>query len=110
MHFKASDKDDKSDQVLDLVPEDAPLETENPMPPPKPVQVSSDDLFSAHDFDIKIDLEVPLPGKLCNNVMGKLCNLLLCLETPINVIPKLSTRAPRRSLNLQDYKKKRGLI
>ncbi|XP_049819559.1 RNA polymerase-associated protein Rtf1 isoform X2 [Aethina tumida] len=92
MHFKASDKDDKSDQVLDLVPEDAPLETENPMPPPKPVQVSSDDLFSAHDFDIKIDLEVPLP------------------ETPINVIPKLSTRAPRRSLNLQDYKKKRGLI
>jgi hypothetical protein len=23
------------------------------------------DLFSAHDFDIKIDLEVPLPCKFC---------------------------------------------
>lgn len=26
-------------------------------------QVSQDDLFTAHDFDIKIDLEVPLPSK-----------------------------------------------
>lgn len=30
--------------------------------PPKPKQKTSD-LFSAHDFDIKIDLEVPLPSK-----------------------------------------------
>ncbi|KAJ8924951.1 hypothetical protein NQ315_001116 [Exocentrus adspersus] len=59
-----------------------------------PAQVSQDDLFSAHDFDIKIDLEVPLPA------------------TPVNVVPKSVTKdlAPKRSLNLQDYKKKRGLI
>lgn len=29
----------------------------------QPTQVTQEDLFSAHDFDIKIDLEVPLPGK-----------------------------------------------
>ncbi|CAG9818472.1 unnamed protein product [Phaedon cochleariae] len=59
-----------------------------------PSQVSQDDLFSAHDFDIKIDLEVPLAA------------------TPVNVVPKTMTKdlAPKRSLNLQDYKKKRGLI
>lgn len=59
-------------------------------------QVSSqDDLFSAHDFDIKIDLELPLP------------------TTTVSVTPKANTThslGPRRSLNLQDYKKKRGLI
>ncbi|XP_021937491.1 RNA polymerase-associated protein RTF1 homolog isoform X2 [Zootermopsis nevadensis] len=56
----------------------------------------TDDLFSAHDFDIKIDLEVPLP----NN--------------PVSVTPKpmnmVKDTGPRRSLNLEDYKKKRGLI
>uniref|UniRef100_A0A1B6LL48 Plus3 domain-containing protein n=2 Tax=Graphocephala atropunctata TaxID=36148 RepID=A0A1B6LL48_9HEMI len=56
----------------------------------------TEDLFSAHDFDIKIDLEVPLP----NN--------------PVSVTPKPSNvmkdSGPRRSLNLEDYKKKRGLI
>lgn len=35
----------------------------------KAPQVSQEDLFSAHDFDIKIDLEVPLPGKfICINI------------------------------------------
>uniref|UniRef100_A0A1B6CAB5 Uncharacterized protein n=2 Tax=Clastoptera arizonana TaxID=38151 RepID=A0A1B6CAB5_9HEMI len=56
----------------------------------------ADDLFSAHDFDIKIDLEVPLP----NN--------------PVSITPKpvnpVRESGPRRSLNLEDYKKKRGLI
>lgn len=28
-------------------------------------EVSQDDLFTAHDFDITIDLEVPLPGECC---------------------------------------------
>ncbi|XP_046439179.1 RNA polymerase-associated protein Rtf1-like [Daphnia pulex] len=53
------------------------------------------DLFSAHDFDIKIDLEVPLQSQ------------------PVAVTPKPVANlkeAPRRSLNLEDYKKKRGLI
>ncbi|CAH0547959.1 unnamed protein product [Brassicogethes aeneus] len=88
MHFKASE--DKEEAPVNVTTEAVPEEVEKIMPPPKPVQVSSDDLFSAHDFDIKIDLEVPLP------------------ENPINVIPKLASRdlGPRRSLNLQDYKKK----
>ncbi|KAG8234193.1 hypothetical protein J437_LFUL007353 [Ladona fulva] len=60
------------------------------------VKMKTDDLFTAHDFDIKIDLEVPLP----NN--------------PVSVTPKpmnpVKDTGPRRSLNLEDYKKKRGLI
>ncbi|XP_012277263.1 RNA polymerase-associated protein Rtf1 [Orussus abietinus] len=57
---------------------------------------STEDLFNAHDFDITIDLEVPIP----NN--------------PVSVLPKpisnVKDTGPRRSLNLEDYKKKRGLI
>ncbi|KAL1517518.1 hypothetical protein ABEB36_001274 [Hypothenemus hampei] len=60
----------------------------------KQPQVSQEDLFSAHDFDIKIDLEVPIPA------------------AAVNVVSKTTPKdlAPRRCLNLQDYKKKRGLI
>ncbi|XP_071488926.1 RNA polymerase-associated protein RTF1 homolog [Diadema antillarum] len=57
----------------------------------------SEDLFQAHDFDIKIDLDVPLAE-----------------SRPIAVNTSLSDRggegAPRRSLNLDEYKKMRGLI
>lgn len=57
---------------------------------------NTEDLFDAHDFDITIDLEVPIP----NN--------------PVSVLPKpinnIKDTGPRRSLNLEDYKKKRGLI
>ncbi|KAG1651555.1 RNA polymerase-associated protein RTF1 [Nymphon striatum] len=57
---------------------------------------NSKDLFSAHDFDIKIDLNVPL-------------------STTVNVTPKPSQNirdvgGPKRSLDLQAYKKRRGLI
>ncbi|KAK7505509.1 hypothetical protein BaRGS_00003254 [Batillaria attramentaria] len=55
----------------------------------------SEDLFAVHDFDIKIDLDVP--------------------SAPSVVVPNSSSGgprdgAPRRSLNLEDYKKRRGLI
>jgi hypothetical protein len=50
------------------VPDDHPIESVNdnnmPAPATAPTQKKSEDLFSAHDFDIKIDLEVPLPRKL----------------------------------------------
>lgn len=53
----------------------------------------SEDLFKAHDFDITIDLDVPLDSK------------------PLGDINDDSLRdAPRRSLNLSEYKKMRGLI
>lgn len=35
----------------------------------QPTPATQDDLFSAHDFDIKIDLEVPLPSKLLNKFL-----------------------------------------
>ncbi|BES89706.1 unnamed protein product [Nesidiocoris tenuis] len=81
----------------------AVLETQKILTPtnkddPKKERVSlnkTDDLFSAHDFDIKIDLAVPIPS----NTMS--------------ITPKTASAkdtGPRRSLNLEDYKKKRGLI
>lgn len=55
----------------------------------------SEDLFQAHDFDIKIDLDVPLPE-----------------SRPINAVnsDRGPESVPRRSLNLDEYKKMRGLI
>ncbi|XP_015111600.1 RNA polymerase-associated protein Rtf1 [Diachasma alloeum] len=61
-----------------------------------PKKQSTEDLFNAHNFDITIDLEVPIPSN------------------PVSVLPKpvsnIKDTGPRRSLNLEDYKKKRGLI
>lgn len=54
-----------------------------------------EDLFSAHDFDIKIDLDVPL----------RFDSL-----TPAVRPTAIKDSAPKRSLNLEEYKKKRGLI
>ncbi|TMW46675.1 hypothetical protein DOY81_008245, partial [Sarcophaga bullata] len=51
-------------------------------------------LYSLHDFDI--DLDVAVPVNTVNN-----------LPKPV---PKISETATKRSLNLEDYKKKRGLI
>ncbi|KAJ3629729.1 hypothetical protein MTP99_014100 [Tenebrio molitor] len=93
MNFKAA-PEEKMEMVVETKPEKVTIEVENPKVPAQPAQVTQDDLFSAHDFDIKIDLDVPLP------------------VASVNVTPKTVTKdlAPRRSLNLQDYKKKRGLI
>ncbi|KAG8195196.1 hypothetical protein JTE90_027940 [Oedothorax gibbosus] len=53
-----------------------------------------DDLFSAHDFDIKIDLQMPnMPLSTSNSRVGS-----------------APPAAPKRSLNLEEYKKMRGLI
>ena len=56
-----------------------------------------DDLFSAHNFDITIDLDVSSPNNATN----------------VNLKPVVHTKkdnGPKKSLNLADYKKKRGLI
>jgi len=61
----------------------------------KPSQ--SEDLFSAHNFDITINLDIPAPE-----------------SRPAVATPRPANTerdgAPRRSLNLEDYKKRRGLI
>lgn len=56
-----------------------------------------DDLFSAHDFDITIDLDVSGQNSAAN----------VNLKPVTNIKP---TTGPKKSLNLADYKKKRGLI
>lgn len=56
----------------------------------------SEDLFKAHDFDIKIDLQVPNAESKSLSVSSK--------------TPSVKDGTPRRSLNLEDYKKRRGLI
>ncbi|KAG4068969.1 hypothetical protein HA402_005117 [Bradysia odoriphaga] len=76
-----------------------------PAPPPpgrkrndderKMVGPADNNLYSLHDFEI--DLDVSLPPVNAVNVLPK-------------PVVKVSETAPKRSLNLQDYKKKRGLI
>lgn len=93
MSFKAADKKDELPSI------------QMPAPPPpgqkkktddrKPTSSADNNLYSLHDFEI--DLDVPLP-------VGS-----------VNVLPKpvekpVKESGPKRSLNLEDYKKKRGLI
>ncbi|XP_070613326.1 RNA polymerase-associated protein RTF1 homolog [Erythrolamprus reginae] len=56
----------------------------------------SEDLFKVHDFDVKIDLQVPSSESKTLALASK--------------APPAKDGAPRRSLNLEDYKKRRGLI
>lgn len=102
-----------------------------PAPPPpgrnkrnedekKMVGPADNNLYSLHDFEI--DLDVSLPEGMYAPTMEALMlfrylKIISICSIPVNnvsVIPKpvvkVSETAPRRSLNLQDYKKKRGLI
>lgn len=49
-----------------------------------------------------------------NNIVQNTIFIFLFLDNPVNVLPKpinnIKDTGPRRSLNLEDYKKKRGLI
>ncbi|XP_002018128.2 RNA polymerase-associated protein Rtf1 [Drosophila persimilis] len=96
MGFKGAKKEEEDPQL-------APL----PPPPPgkkrpneagssnsKPTDAKDFSLYSLHDFDI--DLDVPLPVNSTNSV-----------PKPAN---KPAETVSKRSLNLEDYKKKRGLI
>lgn len=56
-----------------------------------------DDLFSAHNFDISIDLDVSSPNNTANVSLKPVAHVR-------------NDTGPRKSLNLADYKKKRGLI
>lgn len=82
--------------ISDAVAETSEQPDQKPKETIKSVDVAGDDMFSAHDFDITIDLEVPPPTTTVS-------------VTP-KPIPQMKEGAPRRSLNLEDYKKRRGLI
>ena len=56
-----------------------------------------DDMFSAHNFDIAIDLDVATPNNATNVSLKP-------------VVHAKKDNGPKKSLNLADYKKKRGLI
>lgn len=62
MNFKAAAEDKPEEQVEERKEEEV-VNKEEPKVVAAPTQVTQDDLFSAHDFDITIDLEVPLPSK-----------------------------------------------
>ncbi|ESP00988.1 hypothetical protein LOTGIDRAFT_53767, partial [Lottia gigantea] len=55
-----------------------------------------EDVFAVHDFDIKLDLDVPATNP----------TMVMASRAPQPV----RDITPRRSLNLEDYKKRRGLI
>lgn len=64
MNFKAAPIEEKAEGTREEETIEVPVEKEEPKTLHAPAQVTQDDLFSAHDFDITIDLEVPLPSKL----------------------------------------------
>lgn len=59
-------------------------------------QSSSDNLYSLHDFEIDLDVALPMTN-------------VAALPKPVDKIQDSGPKI-RRSLNLEDYKKKRGLI
>ena len=59
---------------------------------------AAEDMFSAHDFDITIDLDTVSSNSSASNVNLK----------PVTATTQ--SAGPKKSLNLADYKKKRGLI
>lgn len=92
MSFKANEKRDEP-ETIQMAPPPPPGQKKKPEE--KRASSSTDNLYSLHDFEI--DLDVPLP------------------ISAVNVLPKpvekpVKESGPKRSLNLEDYKKKRGLI
>lgn len=116
MTFKASDRDKEE---LSIMPISLP-------PPGKKIKAeeqknlntnhssSENSMYSLHDFEI--DLDVPLPGiiKLQKIKLSLYYILFLISANVASVLPKpvekVKESGPKRSLNLEDYKKKRGLI
>lgn len=70
------------------------------------LSMQKEDLFDAHNFDIEIDVDTSIVGNATTPGSG-------AMVTPLNIGKPASREgggAPKRSLNLDDYKKKRGLI
>ncbi|KAH8401512.1 hypothetical protein KR009_006011 [Drosophila setifemur] len=94
MGFKGGIKKDEEDLLPQVLPPPPPgKKRPNEAGTSKPTDAKDYSLYSLHDFDI--DLDVPLPGD-ANSV-----------PKPAN---KPAETVSKRSLNLEDYKKKRGLI
>jgi hypothetical protein len=72
------------------------------------LDTSKDDLFDAHDFDIEIDVGATLAPTPSAATAATATSRQPPPATPS--IASQGTKGPKRSLNLSDYKKKRGLI
>lgn len=70
-------------------------------------QLKKEDLFDAHDFDIEIDVDTTVAGPV--NASKPLLSTGIGLGKD-GLGSGLASRPTKRSLNLDDYKKKRGLI
>ena len=66
-----------------------------------PLAMQKEDLFDAHNFDIEIDVNTDTMGVDVSSP---------AIPAPINIKPTTASSDRKRSLNLDDYKKKRGLI
>lgn len=95
MTFKAKSNQEPEEMII-MMPE-----------PPKPNKkqekkteehASGDKLYELHNFDIELDVQLPMPTAVAPIIPKP-------VEKPQDTAPKI-----RRSLNLEDYKKKRGLI
>ncbi|CAK1595160.1 unnamed protein product [Parnassius mnemosyne] len=74
------------------------LNQQNEVEKPKKDKTSTDNasLYSLHDFDINIDLDLPVAKTISSQ--------------PKQVAAKVKETGPKRSLNLEEYKKRHGLI
>ncbi|XP_059047912.1 RNA polymerase-associated protein Rtf1 [Achroia grisella] len=62
----------------------------------KPSSTDNASLYSLHDFDINIELDLPVPKVVTSQ--------------PKQLTTKVKETGPKRSLNLEEYKKRHGLI
>lgn len=82
MNFRAGEKEaqklaeEKAAAQQKRKEQEAPVQKHITTKTSQPAQVTQEDLFSAHDFDIKIDLEVPLPGTFCEKSFNLFKSLL----------------------------------
>ena len=70
---------------------------------------SKEDIFDAHNFDIEIDVDATLANGASSANPTNQVSANAAVKPAASITPK-NTGPAKRSLNLSDYKKKRGLI
>lgn len=73
----------------------------------KQTEIEQNDLFEAHDFDIQIDFDIT--SNLTSTSNNSLSNSFYS-SNQSSLLGSANKSANRRSLNLEEYKKKKGLI
>ena len=69
-----------------------------------------EDLFDAHDFDIEIDVDTSLTSSSMTSASAPPAAAVPPIANPVSKTVGSGSGPSKRSLNLSDYKKKRGLI